>query len=323
MIGDPSVVLGGAPQVSAGACSVALAGIVEVWLKVGQTARGFCARHRLTPKYSRPSYADLWKAPYADPWLSTNSPAPVVFVLSWRWRRFAMSETRKIAAILVADVVGYSRLAGGGRGSHPVAAAGPPQRPDRPRHRRASRPRRQAHRRRHSHRVPQRGRRGALRNRGAERHGRAQRRLAARAPHRVPRRHPSWRRRRGERRRPDGRWRQYRRAAGGHRQARRDLPLRGRLSPGEGAARSRGHRSRPDPTQEHRRADPGLFARSRRARPREARAGPSARKIRPAAPLDGRFAVRQYRRRPGAGAFRRRGHGEPHDRPFTDTRRSS
>ena len=36
-----------------------------------------------------------------------------------------MGETRKLAAILVADVVGYSRLAGGGRGSHAVAAAGP------------------------------------------------------------------------------------------------------------------------------------------------------------------------------------------------------
>ena len=40
----------------------------------------------------------------------------------------------------------------------------------------------------------------------------------------------------------------------------RDLPFRGRLSPGEGPARSRGHRSRPNATQEHRRADPGLFA---------------------------------------------------------------
>ena len=35
------------------------------------------------------------------------------------------------------------------------------------------------------------------------------------------------------------------------------------------------HRSRPDPTQEHRRADPGLFAR-RRARPGETRTGSSA-----------------------------------------------
>jgi Adenylate and Guanylate cyclase catalytic domain len=35
--------------------------------------------------------------------------------------------------------------------------------------------------------------------------------------------------------------------------------------------------------------------------------------IRPAAPLDRRFAVRQYRRRTGAGVFRRWSHGEPHD----------
>ena len=55
--------------------------------------------------------------------------------------------------------------------------------------------------------------------------------------------------------------------------------------------------------------------------PSEARADPSARKIHPAAPLDGRPAVRQYRRRPGAGAFRRRRHGEPDDRPLTHTRR--
>ena len=51
---------------------------------------------------------------------------------------------------------------------------------------------------------------------------------------------------------------------GGHRQAGRDLPVRGRLLAGQGAARSGGHRSRPDPTQEHRRADPRLFAASGR-----------------------------------------------------------
>ena len=38
----------------------------------------------------------------------------------------------------------------------------------------------------------------------------------------------------------------------------------------KGEARSRGHRSRPDSTQEHRRADPGLFASSRRPRAGEA-----------------------------------------------------
>ena len=53
----------------------------------------------------------------------------------------------------------------------------------------------------------------------------------------------------------------------------------------------------------------------------EARAGPSARKIRPAAPLDRRLALRQHRRRPGAGVFRRRRDGEPDDRPVAHTRR--
>ena len=47
--------------------------------------------------------------------------------------------------------------------------------------------------------------------------------------------------------------------------------------------------------------------------PREARAGPSARKTLSATPLDHRPTLRQYRRWPGAGAFRRRGHREPHD----------
>ena len=49
--------------------------------------------------------------------------------------------------------------------------------------------------------------------------------------------------------------------------------------------------------------------------PAQAKPAPAlaAGKVRPAAPLDRRFAVRQYRRRPGAGAFRRRGHGEPDD----------
>ena len=41
---------------------------------------------------------------------------------------------------------------------------------------------------------------------------------------------------------------------------------------------------------------------------------------RAAAPLDRRAAVRQYRRRPGTGAFRRWRHGEPHDRPLAHSR---
>ena len=39
-----------------------------------------------------------------------------------------MSETRKLAAILVADVVGYSRLTESRRGAHACAPSGPPQR---------------------------------------------------------------------------------------------------------------------------------------------------------------------------------------------------
>ena len=41
-----------------------------------------------------------------------------------------------------------------------------------------------------------------------------------------------------------------------------------------------------------------------------------AQQARPAAPLDGRPALRQYRRRSGAGVFRRWRHREPDDRPF-------
>ena len=40
-----------------------------------------------------------------------------------------------------------------------------------------------------------------------------------------------------------------------------------------------------------------------------------------AAPLDRRPALRQYRRRPGAGVFRRRRHGEPDDRSLAHSRR--
>ena len=127
----------------------------------------------------------------------------------------------KIAAILVADVVGYSRLAGADEERTLARLRALAQRPDRPRHRRASWAHRQAHRRRQHHRVPQRRRRGALRDRGAERHGRAQRRRAARAAHRVSRRRSFRRRRRGERRRSDGRRRQYRGAARRRSRARR------------------------------------------------------------------------------------------------------
>ena len=47
---------------------------------------------------------------------------------------------------------------------------------------------------------------------------------------------------------------------------------------------------------------------------------PGAGKIRPASPLDGCASVRQHRRRPGAGAFRRRSDREPDDRSFAHSR---
>jgi class 3 adenylate cyclase len=56
-------------------------------------------------------------------------------------------------------------------------------------------------------------------------------------------------------------------------------------------------------------------------RTRKSAPSQGARKIHPAAPLAGSPAVRQSRRRPRARAFRRWRHREPHDRPLTDTRR--
>ena len=142
-----------------------------------------------------------------------------------------MSETRKLAAILVADVVGYSLLAGADEERtlarlralrsdliDPTIAL-------------------------HHGRIVKRTGDGSIiefsqcggcrpvRDRSADRNGRAQRRPAAGKAHRIPRRRPSGRRGRRERRRSHGRRGQYRRAPRRHRSARSDLPLRGRLSP--------------------------------------------------------------------------------------------
>ena len=176
-----------------------------------------------------------------------------------------MSETRKIAAILVSDVVGYSRLAGADEDR--TLARLRTLRSD------LIDPTIAVHHGRivkrtgdgSDHRVPQRGRRGALRDRSTERTGRAQRRPPAREAHRISRRHSPGRRGRGERRRPHGRRRQYCRAARGHRQPGAICLSEDAYSAGQGTARSGGQRSRPDPTQEHRRAGPGLFAGGRQA----------------------------------------------------------
>ena len=158
-----------------------------------------------------------------------------------------MSETRKIAAILVSDVVGYSRLAGTDEDRalarlravrsdliDPIIAV-------------------------HRGRVVKRTGDGAIvefrsvvdavRCAIEVQHGMIERNagFAGRAPHRVSHWHPSGRRRRGERRGSHGRRRQHRRSGAERSQARRDLSLRAGLLAGERAARLGGDRSRPEP----------------------------------------------------------------------------
>ena len=76
----------------------------------------------------------------------------------------AMSETRKIAAILVSDVVGYSRLAGADEDRTLARLRALRSDLIDPDHRRPSRPDRQTHRRRQHHRVPECRRRSELRH---------------------------------------------------------------------------------------------------------------------------------------------------------------
>ena len=192
-----------------------------------------------------------------------------------------MGETRKLAAILVADVVGYSRLAAADEDRTLARLRGLRSDLDRSDHRCASWAHRQANRRRNPHRVSQRGRRRALRGRSPERHDRTQCRPAAGATHRIPHRRPSRRRGRGGDGDLMGDGVNIAARLEGIARARRDLSLRGRLPSGQGAARSRGQRSRPDPTQEHRRADPGLFARGRPACAEAKPAPPQRTKNRP------------------------------------------
>ena len=175
-----------------------------------------------------------------------------------------MAETRKLAAILAADVAGYSKLAGADE--ERTLARLRALRSDLidPDHRRASRARRRAHRRwqpSSSSAVWSTPRAAPLRCRTAW----PTAMLASRPSSRIEFRVGVHRRRRGrgERRRPDGRRRRHRRAPGRHRQARRHLSVRASLLAGQVAARSRRQRSGRDPTQEHRRPGPGLCNRSR------------------------------------------------------------
>ena len=156
---------------------------------------------------------------------------------SWRLKR-RERDLRKLAAILVSRRCRLFAACRGRRGSISREALRAPSASDLidPHDLRAPWPHRQAHRRRQRHRVSQRRRRSTLRPRSAARHGRAQCGGRARKAHRISHRHSFGRCCRGKRRRPDGRRRQYRCEAGGHRRTGGDLPVRGRLSAGQGSA---------------------------------------------------------------------------------------
>ena len=191
-----------------------------------------------------------------------------------------MSETRKIAAILVADVVGYSRLAGADedrtlsrlRGLRsdlidPAIAA-------------------------HHGRIVKRTGDGSLiefrsvvdavrcaievQNGMVERNAGVPPTAASSSASASISATSSRRRRR-----PDGRRRQYRRAARRHLRAGRDLSFRGRLSAGQGAARSGGHRPRPESSSRTSPSRSGSIrsksASRRRRSPRRRRSRPSRR----------------------------------------------
>ena len=143
-------------------------------------ARGLARTQGATPRFTGLA-KDVARNTLLAPFPAPKSAEASFMIASANPEALPMAETRKIAAILVADVVGYSRLAGADEEGTLARL-------------RALRsdlidPAIAAHHGRvvkrtgdgSSRRVPQRRRRGALRDRGAERHGRAQRGRAARA----------------------------------------------------------------------------------------------------------------------------------------------
>ena len=162
---------------------------------------------------------------------------------------------RRLAAILAADVAGYSRLMSRDEEGTLQRLKAPSRRADRAPYRRPPRPHRQAHRRRPAGRVRQRRRGGALRRRHPGRHGRPQPRRARRGAHRVPHRHQP-RRRHHRGRRHLRRRRQHRRAPGGAGRAGRHLRVARGARFGARQARHRARGPGREAGQEHRPAGP-------------------------------------------------------------------
>ena len=187
--------------------------------------------------------------------------------------------TRRLAAILAADVAGYSRMMGAGRGRHACRAAADLERDVQPRRRRAPWPHRQDDGRRRAGRIRQRRRCGRMRRRDPARDGRAQSRggAADRVPHRHQSRRHCHRGRRHFRRR-----RQRRGAAGRPGAAGRHSCLRRRPRPGQRQGRRHLHRCRRNQAQEHRAAAAGVAV----GRRRSAAGTQARRRFRPAAPAD-------------------------------------
>ena len=126
---------------------------------------------------------------------------------------------RRLAAIVCADVAGYSRYDGRRRGGHARHVQGPSQR-DLSGHPQSWRPAGEKHRRRFPAGIPERRRRDRVRDRDPDADGRAQRPVASRSGHAIPSRRPHGRRD-GRRGRGVRRRRQHRRSARSRRRPRR------------------------------------------------------------------------------------------------------
>ena len=164
---------------------------------------------------------------------------------------------RRLAAILAADVVGYSRLMGRDENGTLAQAKGPSHRAPGADAGSARRPAGQADGRRCAGRVSKRRGRAQRRYRIPAGHGRSQPRPTRRHAHRVPDRPAPWRSDRG-RRRPLRRWRERGGPAGSRSAARWHRRLARHPRSGRRPAQGQAPRAGRTRAQEYRAADPRL-----------------------------------------------------------------